>query len=115
MAISESMSRRIRAVFNTFSFWTIVLYNVLALNSLEFANLVAKRLFLKGFPFTTITVMFVTYCLIQLIKERERRQALIDDPDPIPPPAPAPPPPPTDPSSTRTDAQPVDPNKQKAE
>ncbi|XP_052399016.1 protein-cysteine N-palmitoyltransferase HHAT-like protein isoform X1 [Carassius gibelio] len=110
MAISESMSRRIRAVFNAFNFWTIVLYNVLALNSLEFANLVAKRLFLKGFPFTTITVMFVTYCLIQLIKERERRQALIDDPDPI-----APPPPPTDPSSARTDPQPVDPNKQKAE
>ncbi len=48
MAISETMSRRIRAVFNTFNFWTIVLYNVLALNSLEFANLVAKRLFLKG-------------------------------------------------------------------
>ncbi|TRZ00390.1 hypothetical protein DNTS_013054 [Danionella cerebrum] len=91
MAISDSMSRRIRAVFNTFNFWMIVLYNVLALNSLEFAKLVAKRLLLKGFPFTTITVMFVTYCLIQLIKERERRQALIDDPDPIPPPPPVPP------------------------
>uniref|UniRef100_A0A671RIJ5 Protein-cysteine N-palmitoyltransferase HHAT-like protein n=1 Tax=Sinocyclocheilus anshuiensis TaxID=1608454 RepID=A0A671RIJ5_9TELE len=113
---SKSMSRRIRAVFNTFNFWKIVLYNVLVLNSLEFANLVAKRLLLKGFPFTTITVMFVTYCLIQLIKERERRQALIDDPDPIPPPAPTP----TDPSTTQTDAaaaatQPVAPNKQKAE
>lgn len=35
-----------------------------------------------GFPITTIIVMFVTYCLIQVIKERERRQALIDDPDP---------------------------------
>lgn len=33
--------------------------------------------------------MFVTYCLIQVIKESERRQALIDDPDPLPP---APPP-----------------------
>lgn len=33
--------------------------------------------------------MFVTYCLIQVIKERERSQALIDDPDPLPP---APPP-----------------------
>lgn len=29
--------------------------------------------------------MFVTYCLIQVIKERERRLALIDDPDPLPP------------------------------
>jgi len=48
MAISDSMSRRIRAVFNTFNFWTIVLYNVLALKSLEFAKLVANRLLLKG-------------------------------------------------------------------
>lgn len=32
--------------------------------------------------------MFVTYCLIQLIKETERRQALINDPDPLPPPPP---------------------------
>jgi len=70
--------------------------------------------------------MFVTYCLIQLIKEKERRQALIDDPDPIPipipipipPPAPVPAPTSTDPSITQMDAaatQPVDPNKQKAE
>ncbi|XP_065114204.1 hedgehog acyltransferase like, b [Paramisgurnus dabryanus] len=122
MAISDSMSRRIRAVFNTFNFWMIVLYNILILNSLDFTNLVAKRLLLKGFPFTTITAMFVTYCLIQMIKERERRQALIDDPDPIPPPAPIPPPS-TAPStttvpSTQTDAaaaQPVDGNKEKAE
>lgn len=42
----------------------------------------------SGFPVTTIIVMFVTYCLIQVIKERERRQALIDDPDPLPPAAP---------------------------
>lgn len=48
MAMSEAMSRRIRAIFNTFNFWTIVLYNVLALNSLDFAKLVAKRLLLKG-------------------------------------------------------------------
>ncbi|KAF3836565.1 hypothetical protein F7725_029123 [Dissostichus mawsoni] len=81
----RATSRRIRAVFNTFNFWSIVLYNILALNSLDFAKLVAKRLLLKGFPFTTIIVMFVTYCLVQVIKERERRQALIDDPDPLPP------------------------------
>lgn len=48
MAMSEAMSRRIRAIFNTFNFWSIVLYNILALNSLDFAKLVAKRLLLKG-------------------------------------------------------------------
>lgn len=48
MAMSQSMSRRIRAVFNTFNFWSIVLYNILALNSPDFAKLVAKRLLLKG-------------------------------------------------------------------
>uniref|UniRef100_A0A7N8XLA0 Hedgehog acyltransferase like, b n=1 Tax=Mastacembelus armatus TaxID=205130 RepID=A0A7N8XLA0_9TELE len=76
MAMSEAMSRRIRAIFNTFNFWSIVLYNVLALNSLDFAKLVAKRVLLKGFPVTTIIAMFVTYCLIQVIKERERTQRL---------------------------------------
>jgi len=128
-AMSEGMSRRVRAVFNSFNFWAIVLYNILALNSLDFAWLVAKRLLIKGFPITTIVVMFVTYCLIQVIKERERRQALIDDPDPIPPPAPvAPPTAPAAPTVTTTTtaaptaaaaaaaAQPVvDPSKQKAE
>ncbi|KAM6976576.1 hedgehog acyltransferase like, b [Aplochiton taeniatus] len=121
MAMSEAMSRRIRAIFNTFNFWTIVLYNVLALNSLDFAKLVAKRLMVKGFPITTIVVMFVTYCLVQVIKERERRQALIDDPDPIPPPAPVPPPDSTA-TVTSTTAVPttvqqpaVDPGKEKAE
>ncbi|CAG5895993.1 unnamed protein product [Menidia menidia] len=89
IAMSEATSRRIRALFNTFNFWSIVLYNIVALNSLDFAKLVAKRLLLKGFPITTIIVMFVTYCLIQVIKERERRQALIYDPDPLPP-APSP-------------------------
>lgn len=147
MAMSEAMSRRIRAFFNTFNFWTIVLYNILALNSLDFAKLVAKRLLLKGdgcfireedlvflhalttfcvltsagFPITTIIVMFVTYCLVQVIKERERRQALIDDPDPLPP---APPPaaassptvPAAAPAAAPTVTQPVvDPSKQKAE
>ncbi|XP_068604172.1 hedgehog acyltransferase like, b isoform X2 [Brachionichthys hirsutus] len=81
-AMSEATSRRIRAVFNAFNLWCIVLSNVLLLNSLDFAKLVAKRLLLKGFPTTTAAVMLVTYCLVQVIKERERRQALIDDPDP---------------------------------
>lgn len=48
MAMSEAMSRRIRAIFNTFNFWSIVLFNILALNSLDFAKLVSKRLLLKG-------------------------------------------------------------------
>lgn len=48
ITLTEAMSRRIRAIFNTFNFWCIVLYNVLALNSLDFAKLVAKRLLLKG-------------------------------------------------------------------
>lgn len=46
--MSEATSRRIRAVFNTFNFWCIVLYNGLALNGLDFVKLVAKRLLLKG-------------------------------------------------------------------
>ena len=48
MAMSEATSRRIRGIFNAFNFWCIVLYNILALNSLDFAKLVAKRLLLKG-------------------------------------------------------------------
>ncbi|XP_003968039.1 hedgehog acyltransferase like, b [Takifugu rubripes] len=116
--MSEAASRRIRAVFNVFNFWSIVLYNTLALNSLDFAKLVAKRLFLRGFPITTIVVMFVTYCLIQVIKETERKQALIDDPDPLPPPPP--PPPPTSaaaPAGAPAAAAPpvMDPSKEKAE
>lgn len=142
--MSEAASRRIRAVFNVFNFWSIVLYNTLALNSLDFAKLVAKRLFLKGncclsnlhtskpsvlkngfisltfsgFPITTIAVMFVTYCLIQVIKEAERRQALIDDPDPLPPPPPPPPPASAAaPAGAPAAATPpvVDPSKEKAE
>lgn len=42
------MSRRIRGLFNAANFWAIVLYNVLSLNSLEFAKLVARRLIFKG-------------------------------------------------------------------
>lgn len=39
----------------------------------------------SGFPLSTLSVLFVTYCGVQLIKERERRQALLDDPEPVPP------------------------------
>lgn len=46
--MGEAMSRRIRGVFNAANFWAIVLYNVLSLNSLEFAKLVARRLIFKG-------------------------------------------------------------------
>ncbi|XP_018597212.2 protein-cysteine N-palmitoyltransferase HHAT-like protein [Scleropages formosus] len=77
--MSESMSRRIRGVFNAANFWAIILYNVLALNSLEFARLVATRLTVRGFPLSTLSVLFVTYCGIQLIKERERKLALKEE------------------------------------
>lgn len=50
-AMSEATSRRIRAIFNTFNFWCIILYNALFLTSLDFAKLVAKRLLLKGTNF----------------------------------------------------------------
>lgn len=62
--------------------------------------------------------MFVTYCLVQVIKERERRLALIDDPDPVPPPAPASAPPPTTikpQTEAPGSATVVDPNKEKSE
>ncbi|KAG5286835.1 hypothetical protein AALO_G00019290 [Alosa alosa] len=77
--LSEAMSRRIRSVFNALNFWQIILYNILALNSLDFAKLVAKRLVVKGFPLSTLAVLFVTYCGVQLVKERERQQALQEE------------------------------------
>lgn len=46
--MGEAMSRRIRGVFNAANFWAIVLYNILSLNSLEFAKLVGRRLIFKG-------------------------------------------------------------------
>lgn len=46
--MGEAMSRRIRGVFNAANFWAIVLYNVLALNSLDFAKLVGGRLVVQG-------------------------------------------------------------------
>lgn len=35
----------------------------------------------SGFPLSTLSVLFVTYCGVQLVKERERRRALLDDPE----------------------------------
>lgn len=46
--MGEAMSRRIRGVFNAANFWAIVLYNILSLNSLEFAKLVGGRLIFEG-------------------------------------------------------------------
>lgn len=46
--MGEAMSRRIRGLFNAANFWAIVLYNILALNSLDFAKLVANRIIFKG-------------------------------------------------------------------
>lgn len=40
-----------------------------------------SSLSLSGFPLSTLSVLFVTYCGVQLVKERERRQALLDDPE----------------------------------
>ncbi|XP_072911112.1 hedgehog acyltransferase like, b [Hemitrygon akajei] len=74
--MSKAMSRRIRGVFGAANFWAIILYNVLSLNSVDFAILVARRLFLVGFPLSPITILFVTYCGVQLVKENERRLAL---------------------------------------
>ncbi|NXU80175.1 HHATL protein, partial [Oreotrochilus melanogaster] len=74
-----SMSRRIRALFGAVNFWAIVLYNILALNSLDFALLVTERLLLTGFPVSTLSIWFITYCGVQLIKERERIQALEEE------------------------------------
>lgn len=57
--MSEATSRRIRAVFNTFNFWCIVLYNGLALTGLDFAKLVAKRLLLKGADLVPSALIFL--------------------------------------------------------
>lgn len=42
------MSRRVRALFGAVNFWAIVMYNLVSLNSLEFTELVARRLILTG-------------------------------------------------------------------
>uniref|UniRef100_A0A8D2PV43 Hedgehog acyltransferase like n=1 Tax=Zosterops lateralis melanops TaxID=1220523 RepID=A0A8D2PV43_ZOSLA len=77
--LSGAMSRRIRAAFGAVNFWAIVLYNILALNSLEFALLVTKRLLVLGFPVSTLSIWFITYCGVQLIKERERILAIEEE------------------------------------
>ncbi|KFZ63877.1 Protein-cysteine N-palmitoyltransferase HHAT-like, partial [Antrostomus carolinensis] len=77
--MSAAMSRRIRAAFGAVNFWAIVLYNILALNSLEFALLVTRRLLLIGFPVSTLSIWFITYCGVQLIKERERILAIEEE------------------------------------
>lgn len=38
---------------------------------------------LLGFPLSTLSVLLVTYCGVQLVKERERQQALLEDPEPV--------------------------------
>ncbi|GCB76718.1 hypothetical protein scyTo_0020506, partial [Scyliorhinus torazame] len=73
--MSETMSRRIRGVFGAANFWAIILFNVLSLNSVDFAVLVARRLIITGFPWSLLSVLFVTYCGVQLIKENERLEA----------------------------------------
>jgi len=78
-SLSEQMSRRVRALFGAMNFWAIIMYNLVSLNSLEFTELVARRLLLTGFPQTTLAVLFVTYCGVQLVKERERTLALEEE------------------------------------
>lgn len=48
----------------------------------------SSLVFSSGFPVSTLIVLFVTYCGVQLIKERERKQALLDEPEPLPTPEP---------------------------
>ncbi|EHA98042.1 cysteine N-palmitoyltransferase HHAT-like protein [Heterocephalus glaber] len=81
-SLSEQMSRRVRALFGAMNFWAIIMYNLVSLNSLEFTELVARRLLLTGFPQTTLAVLLVTYCGVQLVKERERTLALEEEPEP---------------------------------
>ncbi|XP_015264280.1 PREDICTED: protein-cysteine N-palmitoyltransferase HHAT-like protein [Gekko japonicus] len=77
--MSEAMSRRIRGFFGAANFWAIVLYNILALNSLDFAIIVSRRILLAGFPLSTLSIWFITYCGVQLIKERERLLAILEE------------------------------------
>ncbi|XP_032821660.1 protein-cysteine N-palmitoyltransferase HHAT-like protein [Petromyzon marinus] len=74
--LTPEWSRRVRAIFGAANYWTIILYNVLALNSTDFAELVSCRILLYGFPFTTIMVWFITYCGVQLVMEKDRLDAV---------------------------------------
>lgn len=47
-ALSQQMSRRIRGLFGAMNFWAIITYNLVSLNSLEFTELVTRRLLLTG-------------------------------------------------------------------
>ncbi|XP_036866297.1 protein-cysteine N-palmitoyltransferase HHAT-like protein isoform X3 [Manis javanica] len=47
-SLSEQTSRRVRALFGAMNFWAIIMYNLVSLNSLEFTELVARRLLLTG-------------------------------------------------------------------
>ncbi|XP_039769931.1 protein-cysteine N-palmitoyltransferase HHAT-like protein isoform X2 [Ornithorhynchus anatinus] len=46
--LSEPMARRVRGCFGAANFWAIVFYNILALNSLDFSELVTRRLLLTA-------------------------------------------------------------------
>uniref|UniRef100_A0A3B3BJ93 Hedgehog acyltransferase like, b n=1 Tax=Oryzias melastigma TaxID=30732 RepID=A0A3B3BJ93_ORYME len=116
----EPSSTRLTSVW-TFPSWLLsvcFLKVILAISFIFFLkSLLIFILFFSGFPITTILVMFVTYCLVQVIKERERKQALIDDPDPLPP---APPlnaaaAPPASATTTPAAQPAAEPNKEKAE
>lgn len=68
--------------------WIILAFSISPTELLSFKllpsppSLTAPSL-LSGFPLSTLSVLFVTYCGVQLVKERERRQALLDEPEPV--------------------------------
>lgn len=103
----------LRQLYRQYAFQEIS-HDALLLIMYLWCELILSLLLVTGFPLSTITVMFVTYCLVQVIKERERKQALIDHPDPVPPPAPAPPPTTIKPQTEAPDTA-VDPSKEKSE
>lgn len=53
-------------------------------NSLSLPVTIETRLILSppslsGFPMSTVSIWFITYCGVQLIKERERLQAIEEE------------------------------------